>query len=202
MFLKISQNSQESTFARVSFLTKLQFKKETLAQLFSCEFCEISRNTFFYRTPPVPTYVQNQVNGMINLKTVFTFIWFNWREKDIRESKRDRDSPGNKTSWRRRNDVSQYVPATSQLRLKWDVTSTFSNEHPTTSRWNVVKMSQWYASTTSYWNLVTTSQEGVTTTSHQFVFTMSQASLKWNTQRLLAATSPRRLSGTYPRRLL
>ena len=28
-------------------------KKETLAQLFSCEFCEISRNTFSHRTPPV-----------------------------------------------------------------------------------------------------------------------------------------------------
>ena len=28
-------------------------KKETLAQEFSCEFCEISKNTFSYRTPPV-----------------------------------------------------------------------------------------------------------------------------------------------------
>ena len=26
-------------------------KKETLAQVFSCEFCEISKKTFFYRTP-------------------------------------------------------------------------------------------------------------------------------------------------------
>ena len=25
-------------------------KKETLAQVFSCEFCEISKNTYFYRT--------------------------------------------------------------------------------------------------------------------------------------------------------
>ena len=25
-------------------------KKETLAQVFSCEFCEISKNTFFHRT--------------------------------------------------------------------------------------------------------------------------------------------------------
>ena len=24
---------------------------ETMAQVFSCEFCEISKNTFFYRTP-------------------------------------------------------------------------------------------------------------------------------------------------------
>ena len=26
---------------------------ESLEQVFFCEFCEISRNTFFYRTPPV-----------------------------------------------------------------------------------------------------------------------------------------------------
>ena len=26
-------------------------KKETLAQVFSCEYCEIPKNTFFYRTP-------------------------------------------------------------------------------------------------------------------------------------------------------
>ena len=28
-------------------------KKETVAQVFSCEFCEIFKITFFYRTPPV-----------------------------------------------------------------------------------------------------------------------------------------------------
>ena len=41
--LKISQNSQENTCARVSFLIKLQ----ALAQVFSCQFCEISKNNFF-----------------------------------------------------------------------------------------------------------------------------------------------------------
>ena len=46
VFLEISQNSQENTCARVSFLIKF-IKKETLAQVFSCEFCEISKNTFF-----------------------------------------------------------------------------------------------------------------------------------------------------------
>ena len=35
------------TCAKVSFLIKLQEKKETLARVFSCEFCEISKNTFF-----------------------------------------------------------------------------------------------------------------------------------------------------------
>ena len=50
VFLKISQNSRENTFATVSFLIKLQacnfIKKETLAQVFSHEFCKISRIPF------------------------------------------------------------------------------------------------------------------------------------------------------------
>ena len=71
VFSEISQSSQENTSAKVSFLIKLQaeawnfvkketlaqawnfVKKETLAQVFSCEFCEISKNAFSYRTPPV-----------------------------------------------------------------------------------------------------------------------------------------------------
>ena len=83
VFLEISQNAQENTCVRVSFSIKLQawceicsklnnkdtrttpnfehnshqacnfIKKETLAQVFSCEFCEIFKNMFFYRTPPV-----------------------------------------------------------------------------------------------------------------------------------------------------
>ena len=32
-------------------------KKESLAQVFSCDFCEISKNTFFYRTPLVAVSV-------------------------------------------------------------------------------------------------------------------------------------------------
>ena len=47
-FLEISQNSQENTCARVSLQL---YQKETLTQAFSCEFCEISRNTFYCRTP-------------------------------------------------------------------------------------------------------------------------------------------------------
>ena len=38
VFLEISQNSQENTWARVSFFQACNFnKKETLAQAFSCE---------------------------------------------------------------------------------------------------------------------------------------------------------------------
>ena len=39
--LEISQNSQESGLRSATLL------KEGLAQVFSCEFCEISRNIFF-----------------------------------------------------------------------------------------------------------------------------------------------------------
>ena len=38
-------------------------KKETLAQVFSCKFCEISKNTFFYRTPLVAAFL-TQSNTM------------------------------------------------------------------------------------------------------------------------------------------
>ena len=52
VFLKIAQNLQKNTCAWASFLTKLQaeasdfIKNETLAQVSSCEFCEIFTNTF------------------------------------------------------------------------------------------------------------------------------------------------------------
>ena len=43
VFFKILQNSQENTRPQAcNFI-----KKETLAQVFSCEFCKIFKNTFF-----------------------------------------------------------------------------------------------------------------------------------------------------------
>ena len=63
MFLKISQNLQENTCTRVSFLMKLQasglqlYYKEALAQVFSCKFCEISKNTFFTEHLPMTATV-------------------------------------------------------------------------------------------------------------------------------------------------
>ena len=49
--LRYFANLQENTCAKVSFLIKLQalgfIKKKTLAEVFSCECCEISKNTFF-----------------------------------------------------------------------------------------------------------------------------------------------------------
>ena len=77
VFLEISQNSQENTCARVSFLIKLQAlgKKETLAQVFSCVICEISKNTFFYGTPLVAASDMIQLSFTIFLnKTVFYFL--------------------------------------------------------------------------------------------------------------------------------
>ena len=51
VFLEISQNSEKITCARVSFSIKLQacnfIKKEILAQVFSCQFCEIFKDTLF-----------------------------------------------------------------------------------------------------------------------------------------------------------
>ena len=38
-------------------------KKETLTQLFSCEFYKISRNNFSYRTPPVAASVSPNFNS-------------------------------------------------------------------------------------------------------------------------------------------
>ena len=55
-FLKISQNLQENTWARVSFLTELQaqaynfIKEKTLAQVFSCEFAKFLRTPFSQNT--------------------------------------------------------------------------------------------------------------------------------------------------------
>ena len=66
VFLKISQYSQENTCAKASFLIKLQasgMKQETLEQVFSCEFCEISKNTFLHRTPLVAASVSSPKTG-------------------------------------------------------------------------------------------------------------------------------------------
>ena len=49
MFSEISQNSQEKFYAEACNFVK----KEALAQVFFCEFCEISKNTFSYKTPLV-----------------------------------------------------------------------------------------------------------------------------------------------------
>ena len=44
VFLEISQNLQENTFARVCFTVNF-IEKETLAQIFSYEFCKLFKGT-------------------------------------------------------------------------------------------------------------------------------------------------------------
>ena len=64
VFLEVLQNSHENTCARVSFQIKLPasglqpYYKENLAHVFFGEFCEISKNIFSYRTPPVAASVK------------------------------------------------------------------------------------------------------------------------------------------------
>ena len=55
MFLEITQNSRENTCAKVPFFNNKKktcnfIEKETLEQVFSCEFCEISKYTFLQNT--------------------------------------------------------------------------------------------------------------------------------------------------------
>ena len=70
VFLKISQNSQENNCAWVSFLKKLELlKKKTLAQVFSCEFWKIYKNTFSYRASRVAASV---ISDHINHKNCRT----------------------------------------------------------------------------------------------------------------------------------
>ena len=66
VFLESSQNSQENTCARVSFLIKLQvsglqlyYKRDSGTDV-SCEFCKIFKNTFSYRAPQVADSVSNK----------------------------------------------------------------------------------------------------------------------------------------------
>ena len=44
---------QSVFFNKVAGLRPATLLKKTLAQVFSCEFSEISKNNFSYRTPPV-----------------------------------------------------------------------------------------------------------------------------------------------------
>ena len=49
---KIIESNKDEWFQKVAEACDF-IKKETLAQVFPCEFCKISRNSFSYRTPPM-----------------------------------------------------------------------------------------------------------------------------------------------------
>ena len=86
VFLEISKNSQENTCARISFFNKVAgLRPVTLlkkTQVFSCEFCEISKNTFFHRTHMVAASEVHKTMFMIKARKhkftdyLFPFNWF------------------------------------------------------------------------------------------------------------------------------
>ena len=54
-------------------------KKETLVQMFSCEFCEIFKNTFFHRTPLVAA-------SMLLIVAYIRAIWRTYQPKPPQKS--------------------------------------------------------------------------------------------------------------------
>ena len=68
MFLKISQNSQGISFSvNLQAQTNNFIKNEIATYLFSCEFCEVPKNTFFYSTFSVATSV---IKAYLNKRTL------------------------------------------------------------------------------------------------------------------------------------
>ena len=64
VFLQILQNSQENNCVKVASCNFT--KKQTLAQVFSSEFCEIFKNPFLQRIPPVAASVKDKlVTGLL-----------------------------------------------------------------------------------------------------------------------------------------
>ena len=51
-------------------------KKETLAQVFSCEFCRISKSNFSYRTPPVAACVLWRWSFLFSKRRLSSFLNF------------------------------------------------------------------------------------------------------------------------------
>ena len=88
IFLEISQNSQENTCARVSFLIKSQgsacnfIKKEALGQMFSCKYCEISKFTFLTEHLRASAFVLNVLTkatfslAISQTASIVNIFWF------------------------------------------------------------------------------------------------------------------------------
>ena len=72
VFLEILQNSQENTCANLFFKKENFIKKETLAQVFSSEFCKISKNNFFTEHPR--TTASASINDNIYLLSLEQFV--------------------------------------------------------------------------------------------------------------------------------
>ena len=67
-FNKVAGLRPESFFNKVAGLRPATLFKKSLAQVFSCEFCGISKNTFSYRTPPVAASEHSLGMFLINKK--------------------------------------------------------------------------------------------------------------------------------------
>ena len=66
--------SQSLFFNKVSGPRVAFLLKKTLVQVFSCEFCEIIKNTFLYRTPPVATSELCRIPWLTHCKVCFFCI--------------------------------------------------------------------------------------------------------------------------------
>ena len=62
VFIEILQNSRKIAVSEFLFI-----KKETLAQVLSCEFYEISKNNFSYRTPSAAASVDRSLKRICSL---------------------------------------------------------------------------------------------------------------------------------------
>ena len=84
VFLEISQNSQENICPESLFLITLQVF--FCYRFFSCEFCEISKRTFFHRTPLVPASDESQPDLIILLLMSSSFKWtmFFWHWSNMK----------------------------------------------------------------------------------------------------------------------
>ena len=72
------------------FRSAILLQKETLAQVFSCEFCQVSKNTFSYRTPPVAASVLWRWSFLFSMWRLSSFLnfmktWANFTKATLRE---------------------------------------------------------------------------------------------------------------------
>ena len=79
VFLQNLQNWQENTCVKFSFFNKVAglwplacnfIKKETLAQMFSCKFCKICKNSFFSRTSLVAVSLPEYIPKIYNPQNI------------------------------------------------------------------------------------------------------------------------------------
>ena len=83
----ISQNSQKNTCVRVSLLIKMQasanYIKKVLAKVFSFEFCEIFKNTFFIERWLLFKYVFIWIISRYFYRCYFEHVFVCWKRYRI-----------------------------------------------------------------------------------------------------------------------